>query len=72
MSIRLENNDRLLVEAVVDYAIYTLDPNGYVSNGNAGAERIKGYRAEEIIGSHYSCVIRKPIGAAPNRRRLSH
>ena len=40
MSIRLENNDRLLVEAVVDYAIYTLNPNGYVSNGNAGTERI--------------------------------
>lgn len=50
----LENNYRLLVEAVVDYAIYTLDATGHVSNWNSGAERIKGYRPDEIIGSHYS------------------
>lgn len=55
MSTNLENNYRLLVEAVVDYAIYTLDPGGHVSNWNSGAERIKGYAPEEIIGSHYSC-----------------
>jgi len=54
MSTNLDNNYRLLVEAVVDYAIYTLDPGGHVSNWNSGAERIKGYRPEEIIGSHYS------------------
>jgi PAS domain S-box-containing protein len=45
---------RLLVESVSDYAILTLDPGGYVVTWNKGAERIKGYRAEEIIGQHFS------------------
>jgi PAS domain S-box-containing protein len=45
----------LLVEAVQDYAIFMLDPNGNVSSWNIGAERIKGYKAEEIIGKHFSC-----------------
>jgi PAS domain S-box-containing protein len=49
-----ERNFRLLVEGVVDYAICMLDPNGYVTNWNAGAERIKGYKAAEIIGRHFS------------------
>lgn len=49
-----ERGFRLLVEGVVDYAIYMLDPAGHVINWNAGAERIKGYRASEIIGSHFS------------------
>ena len=44
-----------LVRSVVDYAIYTIDPDGCVSSWNAGAERIKGYTAEEIIGLHFSC-----------------
>ncbi len=39
---------------VVDYAIYMLDPTGRIVNWNAGAERIKGYRAAEIIGQHFS------------------
>ncbi|MFB4390479.1 MULTISPECIES: nitrogen regulation protein NR(II) [unclassified Pseudomonas] len=43
-----------LVQAVVDYAIYMLDPSGYVVSWNAGAESIKGYRAEEVIGRHFS------------------
>ncbi|MDF0731636.1 PAS domain S-box protein [Pseudomonas entomophila] len=43
-----------LVQAVVDYAIYMLDPTGHVVSWNAGAERIKGYRAEEVIGRHFS------------------
>lgn len=46
---------RLLVEAVKDYAIYLLDPDGYVATWNAGAERTKGYGADEIIGRHFSC-----------------
>lgn len=46
---------RLLVEGVVDYAIYMLDPSGTVTNWNAGAERLKGYRADEIVGQHFSC-----------------
>lgn len=45
---------RLLVESVVDYGIFMLDPKGYVSSWNAGAERIKGYKASEIIGRHFS------------------
>jgi PAS domain S-box-containing protein len=45
---------RLLVETVRDYAIFMLDPGGHVATWNAGAERIKGYRADEIIGRHFS------------------
>ena len=45
---------RLLVEAVTDYAIYMLDPTGIVSSWNPGAQRFKGYTAEEIIGHHFS------------------
>jgi PAS domain S-box-containing protein len=45
---------RLLVDAVVDYAIYMLDPNGIVSSWNSGAQRIKGYREDEILGQHFS------------------
>lgn len=44
----------LLVQNVTDYAIYMLDPQGIVSSWNAGAARFKGYRAEEIIGQHFS------------------
>jgi PAS domain S-box-containing protein len=44
----------LLVEQVRDYAIFMLDPRGHVATWNRGAERIKGYRAEEIIGRHFS------------------
>jgi len=49
-----EERFRLLVESVRDYAIFMLDPEGHVVTWNAGAERFKGYRAEEIIGSHFS------------------
>jgi PAS domain S-box-containing protein len=45
---------RVLVEAVTDYAIFMLDPHGAVTSWNAGAQRIKGYRPEEIIGQHFS------------------
>jgi PAS domain S-box-containing protein len=45
---------RMMVENVRDYAIYILDMNGHVTSWNLGAERIEGYRAEEIIGKHYS------------------
>jgi len=44
----------LLVQNVTDYAIYMLDPSGIVSSWNAGAARFKGYRADEIIGQHFS------------------
>jgi PAS domain S-box-containing protein len=49
-----ERRFRLLVEALTDYAIFMLDPKGNIVNWNTGAERIKGYRAEEIIGQHFS------------------
>jgi PAS domain S-box-containing protein len=45
---------RLLVQGVSDYAIYMLDPEGVVANWNPGAHRIKGYSSEEIIGNHFS------------------
>ena len=49
-----EERYRLLIEAVTDYAIYILDPSGVVTSWNPGAERIKGYKADEIIGQHFS------------------
>ncbi len=49
-----EERFRLLVDGARDYAIFMLDPEGRVSSWNPGAERIKGYRAEEIIGHHFS------------------
>ncbi len=49
-----EERFRLRVQGVKEYAIFMLDPDGRVSTWNTGAERIKGYRADEIIGVHYS------------------
>jgi PAS domain S-box-containing protein len=49
-----ERRFRLLVQGVTDYAIYLLSPEGRITNWNAGAERIKGYAASEIIGEHFS------------------
>ena len=55
---RLRESEELFhiqVEGVKDYAIFMLDAQGNVLNWNAGAERLKGYRDEEIIGKHFSC-----------------
>jgi PAS domain S-box-containing protein len=60
---------RLLVEGVQDYAIYLLDPDGIVSSWNGGAERIKGYKAEEIIGKHFSCFFQPEDRAAGRPQR---
>ena len=49
-----EESFRLLVEGVKDYAIIMLDPDGNVASWNAGAQRSKGYRSEEIVGKHFS------------------
>lgn len=49
-----EQEFRLLVEGVTDYAIYMLDPSGLVTTWNAGAERIKGYSRAEVLGTHFS------------------
>ena len=49
-----EEGFRLLVDSVLDYGIFMLDPSGRVSSWNPGAQRIKGWRADEIIGRHFS------------------
>lgn len=49
-----EEQFRLLVDSVTDYAIYMLSPSGEISNWNAGAKRIKGYEQDEVIGTHFS------------------
>jgi PAS domain S-box-containing protein len=51
---RSEERFRFLVEGAKDYAIFMLDPQGYIASWNPGAERIKGYSAQEIIGQHFS------------------
>lgn len=49
-----EERFRMLVQGVTDYSIFMLDPDGRITNWNAGAARIKGYTAEEIVGRHFS------------------
>lgn len=49
-----EDKYRLLVNAVTDYAIYMLDPQGIIASWNTGAERLKGYAEDEVIGQHFS------------------
>jgi PAS domain S-box-containing protein len=51
---RADDGYRLLVQSVRDYAIFMLDPDGHIISWNTGAERIKGYREEEILGQHFS------------------
>ncbi|MGV2103709.1 PAS domain S-box protein [Rhizobium sp. 21-4511-3d] len=51
---RQEELFRMLIQGVTDYAIYLLDPDGLVSSWNAGAQRIKGFLPDEIIGQHFS------------------
>lgn len=55
---------RRLVESVVDYAIFQLDPTGHVATWNVGAERIKGYQPAEIIGRHFSAFYTEEDRAA--------
>jgi PAS domain S-box-containing protein len=50
-----EDSLRLLIESIQEYAIFLLDATGRVATWNTGAERIKGYRADEIVGKHFSC-----------------
>jgi PAS domain S-box-containing protein len=62
---------RLLVESVKDYAIFVLDPAGNVASWNEGAERIKGYRAEEIVGQPFSrFYTTEDVAAGKPRREL--
>jgi PAS domain S-box-containing protein len=66
---RSEEQFRLLVQGVTDYAIFMLDPTGHVTNWNSGAQRMKGYAAAEIIGQHFSRFYTDEDRAAdvPNR-----
>src|SRR3954466_13495855 len=59
----------MLVETVADYAIFALDPNGYVVSWNPGAQRFKGYTAPEIIGKHFS-VFYPPEDLAVNKPQI--
>jgi len=59
-----EERFRLLVQGVSDYAIYMLSPEGVVSNWNVGAQRIKGYSEQEIIGQHFSRFYTEPDRAS--------
>ena len=62
---------RLFIQGVKDYAIFMLDPQGNVTSWNAGAERIKGYSAEDIIGRHFSCLYpEKDVQAAKPEKEL--
>ena len=64
-----ERRFRLLVQGVTDYAIFMLDPAGKVANWNAGARRIKGWAAEEIVGQHFSRFYTEEDRAAGVPRR---
>src|SRR5947207_13975067 len=61
---------RLLVEGVRDYAIFMLDGGGRIATWNAGAERIKGYRADEIVGQHFSRFYPPEVVAAGRPARM--
>ena len=67
-----EEKFRLMVEAVKDYAILMLDPGGHIVSWNPGAERIKGYAAHEVLGSHFSRFYTSPdIDAGKPARELA-
>ena len=63
-----ERQFELLVASVKDYAIFMLDPAGHVTSWNAGAQQIKGYRADEVIGKHMS-IFYPPEDVAGGRPR---
>ncbi|HVF79929.1 MAG TPA: PAS domain S-box protein, partial [Solirubrobacteraceae bacterium] len=66
-----EERLRLMVENVKDYAIFMLDTEGRVATWNAGAQRVKGYEAEEIIGRHFSVLYpREDVAAGKPQRQL--
>ncbi len=60
---RVADSFRLLVECVVDYAIFMLDTDGHVTTWNAGAQRIKGYTTDEVVGRHFSIFYPDPTAA---------
>ena len=64
---RSQEQFRLLVQSVTDYAIYMLDHRGRITNWNLGAQRIKGYLPEEVIGRHFSCFYTPKTARPANR-----
>src|SRR5438094_6281368 len=62
----------ILVDSVEEYAIYLLDPTGNVVTWNTGAEKIKGYRAEEIIGKNFACFYTAEDVASDKPQRNLH
>lgn len=76
---RSEEHFRLFVESVQDYAIFMLSPSGHVTSWNAGAQRFKGYREDEIVGQHFSVFYPaedreagKPLAALETAAREGH
>jgi PAS domain S-box-containing protein len=66
-----ETRFQLLVESVTDYAIFMLDPTGHIASWNRGAERLKGYKADEILGKHFSVFYpRKEVEAGKCEHEL--
>jgi PAS domain S-box-containing protein len=65
-----ERRFRLLVASVIDYALFTLDLNGTVQSWNPGAERLKRYREQEIIGKHFSIFYTEEARAAGDPQRV--
>ena len=64
-----EERYRLLVDSVRDYAIFWLDPAGCVASWSPGAERMTGYRAEEILGTPSPCFLRRRTRSAGSPSR---
>ncbi|MFC7556350.1 PAS domain-containing protein [Pseudoroseomonas wenyumeiae] len=71
-ALETESRFRLLIQSVTDYAIFMLDLDGRVSNWNSGAERIKGYAASEIVGSHFSrfYTLKISLRACPQKHSI--
>src|SRR5438094_4643902 len=67
-----EEQFHMLVESVEEYAIYLLDPTGNVVTWNTGAEKIKGYKAEEIIGKNFACFYTADDVAGDKPQRNLH
>ena len=68
---RSEDQFRLLVQGVTDYAIFMLDPYGRITNWNSGAQRIKGYLPQEIIGRHYPAMaLVQVVGLVEDRAKV--
>lgn len=68
-----EERLRLMIESVQDYAIFMMDPKGYITSWNVGAERINGYKANEIIGKHFSVfyIEEDIVNKKPSRELVS-